>query len=173
MNTDAFWKLIETARKAAQGDTEAFIDSIREALADMPEDDIVQFKFQLTSRLHEAYTWPLWGAAYIIQGGCSDDMFEYFRAWLVAQGRAAFEKAVRDPDKIGALGLDLEDEDAFMDFESLLYVAAEVYEERTGKELPEAAYPKGPKEPTGTPWSEDGDDLSRLLPKLSKKFQED
>jgi len=26
------------------------------------------------------------GAAYIINGGCSDDGFEYFRRWLVLQG---------------------------------------------------------------------------------------
>src|SRR5262245_53974222 len=43
-------------------------------------------------------SWNLWGAAYLMNGGCSDDGFEYFRAWLMAQGRRTFEKAVEDAD---------------------------------------------------------------------------
>jgi hypothetical protein len=28
-----------------------------------------------------------WGAAYLANGGCSDDGFDYFRGWLIGQGR--------------------------------------------------------------------------------------
>jgi hypothetical protein len=38
-----------------------------------------------------------------MNGGCSDDGFEYFRAWLLAQGRDTFEKALEDPDTLAAL----------------------------------------------------------------------
>ena len=58
--------------------------------------------------LAEAYHWDLWGAAYLINGGCSDDGFEYFRRWLVLQGRDVFQAAVSNPDTLAevAEGLD-------------------------------------------------------------------
>ncbi|MFE5591185.1 DUF4240 domain-containing protein [Streptomyces sp. NPDC056549] len=33
-------------------------------------------------------------AAYMVNGGCCDDGFDYFRGWLIAQGRNVFERAV-------------------------------------------------------------------------------
>ena len=38
--------------------------------------------------------------AYLAQGGCSDDAFEEFRAWLILQGRGLFESALKDIHKI-------------------------------------------------------------------------
>ncbi|WP_342210876.1 LysR family transcriptional regulator [Streptomyces sp. DH-12] len=49
--------------------------------------------------LHE----PLWAAAYVINGGCSDDGFDYFRGWLIAQGREVFERAVARPGALADL----------------------------------------------------------------------
>jgi hypothetical protein len=40
----------------------------------------------------------LWAAAYVINGGCSDDGFDYFRAWLMLQGQGTFGQAVADLD---------------------------------------------------------------------------
>lgn len=45
----------------------------------------------------------LWAAGYLINDGCSDDGFEYFRAWLIAQGREVFERVVADPDALAGL----------------------------------------------------------------------
>ena len=39
---------------------------------------------------------PLWDAAYLINGGCSDDGFDYFRGWLVDQGRETFERCLAE-----------------------------------------------------------------------------
>ena len=47
------------------------------------------------------YTWDLWGVAYILKGGCSDDGFEYFRAWLIARGRDFVAQALADPEGLG------------------------------------------------------------------------
>lgn len=44
-----------------------------------------------------------WQAAYLINGGCSDDGFEYFRGWLLTQGREVFERAVALPDTLADL----------------------------------------------------------------------
>jgi hypothetical protein len=36
----------------------------------------------------------MWVAAYLMNGGCSDDGFDYFRGWLIAQGRTTLEQVV-------------------------------------------------------------------------------
>ena len=53
--------------------------------------------------LAASYREDLWGAAYLINGGASDDGFEYFRGWLMTQGRAVFARAVADPDSLAEL----------------------------------------------------------------------
>jgi hypothetical protein len=40
------------------------------------------------------------GAAYIIDGGCSDDGFEYFRCWLISRGKETFIKLKANPDSL-------------------------------------------------------------------------
>ena len=81
--------------------------------------------------MSDLYNWDLWALAYIAQGGCSDDAFEGFRAWLILQGREIFELALTDIRKImrkvpAGLGTQAE---------GLLSVAAIAYERRTGKFL--------------------------------------
>jgi hypothetical protein len=56
-------------------------------------------------------------------------------------------------------------------FEEFQYVAAQTYEQRTGEELPDTGVSSA-SEPVGEQWSEDGDDLQRLLPKLWAKYEQ-
>jgi hypothetical protein len=51
----------------------------------------------------DSYRNLLWAAAYLINGGCSDDGFESFRCWLIVQGRTVFERSVADPDTLADL----------------------------------------------------------------------
>src|SRR4051794_31641519 len=115
--------------------------------------------------LHEllaaAYRWDLWGAAYIINGGCSADSFEYFRLWLIAQGERGYREALADPETL----VDRAESDA-TDAESLLYAAGDAYRVETGRDLP--GRPGHPSEPAGERWDED--DLERLFPKLRAAF---
>jgi Protein of unknown function (DUF4240) len=48
----------------------------------------------------QARTIDLWGAAYTINGGASDDGFYYFRCWLIGMGKDIYEAAVADPDSL-------------------------------------------------------------------------
>jgi hypothetical protein len=60
-----------------------------------------------------ACTVDLWGAAYLINGGASDDGFYYFRCWLIGMGREVYEAAVANPDSLAAVvvpGIDAEAE---------------------------------------------------------------
>jgi hypothetical protein len=68
----------------------------------------------------DAYRWDLWAAAYVINGGASDDGFEYFLGWLMAQGRTRWEATRADPDSLA----DIVDADTGdLDGEELLYIA--------------------------------------------------
>ena len=44
----------------------------------LPAAEIEAFDRLLYEKIDAAYRWSLWGAAYVINGGCSDDGFEYF-----------------------------------------------------------------------------------------------
>lgn len=72
----------------------------------------------------EAYRTGLWAAAYLMRGGCSDDGFDYFRGWLLAQGRAVWEGAVAAPDSLADLGLDPDEDE--IECEDFLSVASDL-----------------------------------------------
>jgi hypothetical protein len=117
--------------------------------------------------MSQAYRWDLWGAAYIIEGGCSDDGFTDFRSWLISMGRDIYETALRDPESL----VDVADADGVetTSFEEFQYVPRQVYQEKTGQEMPDPGV-RHPQEPEGDRWSEEGDDLARRLPRLWAKF---
>ncbi len=161
MDESGFWRLIEKARNAGHGELEGVIESLAGALNTLPIDDVVDFDRHVWQLMARSYTWELWGAAYVIGGGCSDDGFDYFREWLILQGKVAFERALADADSLA----DVAEEEA--ECEGLLSLASGTYEERTGKAVPPhgVAYPK---EPTGADWEEE--DLPKRYPRLTKKF---
>lgn len=48
-------------------------------------------------------------AACIINGGTSDDRFDYFKNWLILQGQYVFRQALKDPDALAALRIPFDD----------------------------------------------------------------
>lgn len=125
-------------------------------------DDAIAFSVLLDEALDALYTWELWAVAYVVQGGCSDDAFEYFRAWVISQGRSAFELAFSDPAAFG-MTIDPESDDEDRECEDLLYAAQTVHEELTGEYGPTRTIAR-PAEPRGEPWDEG--DLESRLPSL-------
>lgn len=167
MNIDQFWKLIEDAKKAANGEEGEMLESLADALSEHEPEDIQAFNDHLSACMRSSYTWPLWGAAYIMNGGCSNDGFDYFRAWLIANGRATFEAAVKDPESLATATL-IFGEDEMYEMESFLYVPSQVYEDATEEEL--QFQPMSGDEPAGERWEEDSEDLEKRFPKLWAKF---
>lgn len=162
MNRDEFWTLIEGA---GSGDApEMHAEQVLSELVERPEQDMIAFHEHLNSVLAEGYSWPLWGAAYLINGGCSDDGFEYFRGWLLLQGRAAYEGATVDPDSLA----DAPNVDEDVECESILYVAKQAYEQALGGELPESPYYLPD---LGAGWDfDDDEEMERRYPKLFARF---
>lgn len=162
LTTDDFWKLIERSRTT---DPEEQAERLQEALSAQPEDAILDFGRIFDERMAQAYRWDLWGAAFVINEGCSDDGFEYFLAWLIGQGREYYEAALADPEKAGARARPGE----MAENESLMYAAVQAYENRTGRDDFHDRVTKVPRaEPAGEGWAEE--DLPRLFPKLAKRF---
>ena len=117
--------------------------------------------------MDDAYSWDPWGAAYLINGGCSDDGFAYFRSWLISRGRVTHEAVVRDPDSLADL-VDAGRDD--YEFEDLWGLALDVYGERTGGEPP-SIEGGGRVEPEGRRWDFDDDEqVSRRLPRLAELY---
>jgi hypothetical protein len=172
MELGRFWKIVESSRSLmdpsrADGNMERQLEELRKLLLRLPVEEITGFRNRLLERMDAAFHWDLWGAAYIIAGGCSDDGFTDFRGWLISMGQSVFEQAVSDAESL----VDVADapgvEDVF--FEEFLYVPARVYEEVTGREIP--AYTGHLRsEPAGNRWSEEGDELMRRFPRLWGKY---
>lgn len=98
MDRERFWALVEST---SGGGCPQHAQRLAATLRRLPPGEIVAFGRIQRHLLAESYRWDLWGAAYLIQGGCGDNGFENFRGgWLLGQGRAVFEAALRDPDSL-------------------------------------------------------------------------
>ena len=75
-------------------------DALKEELLKLSPKEIVSFDTHFTQAMDEAFHWDLWGAAYLMGDGCSDDWFDYFCRWLISLGRPAFDAALKDPDSL-------------------------------------------------------------------------
>ena len=173
MTDDDFWALIEATRSDSADDDCAALAS---RLAGFGEAELVAFEATLQRLTADADRWDLWGAGYLINGGCSDDGFLYFRAWLIAAGRAVYERALREPDSLAdhpAVRAALKDTGPDLEDEEILYAAGAAYEATTGQgreglydRLPAAVVSRGGT--AGEGWDfEDADENRRRLPRLS------
>ncbi|MGW5768054.1 DUF4240 domain-containing protein [Streptomyces longwoodensis] len=172
MDETQFWELVDTAREAAEGDPEEQADLLVSRLLDLDPDAVLDFARHFESRYHRAYRWDLWGAAWVLLDGASDDAFDFFRCWLIGQGREVFEGALHDPDSLADL-LDDFDEEIDGDGEELGYAADEAYEQLTGAVAPDLGLPAPAAEPEGTPIDfEDEQALAVRYPKLWYRFRE-
>jgi hypothetical protein len=172
MPPDRFWAIIARAAAADQ-DPDAHMEALGAELRKLALDEIIAFEVAFRRYLNEAYTWDLWGAAFVIHGGCSDDGFEYFRRWLVTRGRAVYEAALRDPDSLAELDVE-PGHDGVWEHELIYYVALDVYREKGGqgdvRDYSEPEAGMGGPGPAGEPFEEDELHLVRRYPKLYRRF---
>ena len=163
MTTDEFWGVVDSVTGAQTMDSKCSL--LRDALGEVSDDRLAGFVKQF-DRVHAAlYSWPLWGAAYVIGGGCGDDSFADFRAVLISCGRDVVDAAIADPDALAEL--EVAPDDVF--YEGFQYVAFEVAESR-GLDLSQSRVSQ-PDEPTGAEWDED--ELAEMFPALWKRYGSD
>jgi Protein of unknown function (DUF4240) len=99
VDNEGLWELIEAARDQVRDSADAAAVAARAAslLSARPSGEIVSADEVLRGLMADSYRRPLWAATYLVNGGCSDDGFEYFRGWLIMQGREVYERVVADP----------------------------------------------------------------------------
>ena len=130
MNIKTFWQMIDEARKKV-GDWEEMVEPLTQALEKLCEAETFQWQQIFDEYQRLSYKNKLWAAAYVINGGCSDDGFDYFRAWLTAQGKDVFMAALCDPETLA----DADISGGSAEFEEMMAVAAGAYLNKTGTDL--------------------------------------
>ncbi|MEV6761189.1 DUF4240 domain-containing protein [Streptomyces sp. NPDC051105] len=172
MDETEFWELVDGTREAAEGDPEDQADLLVERLLQLDPDMVLDFARHFEARYNRAYRWDLWGAAWVLLDGASDDAFDFFRCWLIGQGREVFEGALHDPDGL-AESLGDFDEEIDGDGEELGYAADEAYEQLTGTVAPDLGIAPAPSEPEGSPVDfENEQALAERFPRLWNRFKE-
>lgn len=162
MDRDQFWNVIDRVKGSPRPEA-----AIAEELGKLAPEEIASYQEHFDSLFAEANTWDLWGAAYLIEGGCSDDGFTDFRYGLISRGRQVFESALADPDSLAGVARPQQISD-----EAFGYAAMKVYEEKTDSEMPRDT-PADSFEPKGEEWDfEDLDECASRLPALTAKYGE-
>lgn len=172
MRTDDFWAVIARAtadRPATPG--EVATRAVAELATRDPE-EIVAWGRHLDKVMAASGTEDLWAAAYLINGGCSDEGFDAFRGWLIAHGREAVARSVRSPDSLADVPVVKAAADTGAVFEAaeVLTIAAEAYQQATGEELAEADRPRTRPDVADLWDFDDEEEMQRRLPKLSALF---
>jgi Protein of unknown function (DUF4240) len=170
MDEKPFWDIV---RKGCPRDVEVedWDDTLVEVLTELPPEEIVAFDRMLDDKADAAYSNDLWGAAYLINGGASDDGFYYFRLWLIGMGKKVYEAALADPDSLA----DVVEPD--QEYECEMYGAARQAWEAKGLSEDEydRAYQKGRKRRVprlrGRRWDFDDDrQVRKRLPRLAALY---
>lgn len=166
MDKKTFWDLIEESLLESKGEPEKQRKHLVDKLSKMPEEEIFEYQKIFDYVYTNSYKSDLWAAAYIINGGCSDDGFDYFRAWMISKGKKTFENAMIDPQSLG----EVIGKDENTEFEDFLSIGREAYRKKTGKEdfydrTESLAYPE-----IEFDWNEDEDQLKNKFPVLFEKY---
>jgi hypothetical protein len=175
LDEDKYWGIIDKSLKSTknQDDQEQYLISEIEKLT--PK-EMIGFRLRTDYLLYHTYNSEMWCAGYLMNGGCSDDGFEYFRCWIISKGKDTYYNAKANPDY---LINKVEEGAEFYDFESFWYVALEAFKRKTGKDLydyidndnfktKEGSYPQFEFN-----WQEDKpESMRKICPKLYSKFIE-
>ena len=154
---DEFWAVIDRVRVPAPDSPDGKYETLKTELGKRPLADLQSFARHLSECFIRAYTYELWGAAYIIGGGCGNDSFMDFRQTLVMQGRDFFEAALANPDDLADADYCEDNENNYPFYQGHGHVAQKLIEAKGG-------------EPSGYRWQEE--ELQRLYPKLYAKFED-
>ena len=168
MTEAEFWTIV-TATNSVSAPEEAAAE-LRNKLSDICNQGLADFDKRFSQSMRKAFTWNLWGAAFVMAGCNSEDGFIEFRSWLISRGQSDFEKALASADSIA----DFED---IPKLNQLYYpylddydlVAGIVFEERNNQELD--FVPSGLLQPKGKRFKDKPKFLKKQYPKLFAKYR--
>lgn len=173
LDEDKFWTIVDLSLEKTKNEDEQEIFLINEIQKLTPE-EMIGFRLRTDKLLYDTYNSEMWFAGYIINGGCSDDGFEYFRNWVISRGKEAYYKAKDNPDSL--ISEANKGKNQFYEFESFWYVALEAFKKKTGKELydyisDDFSFNEGNYPNFEFTWKEDNpESMKAICPKLYDKF---
>jgi hypothetical protein len=131
LDEELYWNIIAESLIATtnQEDQELFLINEIEKLSLA---EIIGFRLRTDKLLFDTYDQKLWCAAYIMNKGCTDGGFEYFRCWLISRGKEAFYKTKLEPDYL--VNLQVEGQENY-EFEGFWYVAMNAFKNKTEEDL--------------------------------------
>jgi hypothetical protein len=155
-----FWELVQRTHDAAGDDMDRKCEVLKAEIGILSKNDANDFAILFDTMMDRAYSYKLWGAAYVIHGGCGDDTFDDFRSSLISRGRCCFERAIADPDSLADEQFD----------ETTWFYEGYQYAVTAGVKAVAGLRPRRrlPDRPSGEDWAED--DLWELFPRLNARF---
>ena len=174
LSEDEFWSFIKKSLVETDSQEEQ-CNALIEQIGTLTPEEIIGFRLRTDKLLYDTYSSEMWCAGYIMNGGCSDDSFEYFRLWVISRGKDVYYAAKSNPD---TLIKEVSEDKEYYEFEDFWYVALEAFKNMTGKDLydyidydnfvtREGKYPQ--LNPT---WKEeDSESMKKICPKLFERFQ--
>ena len=174
MTYDNFWHIIASVCHSDPRFTEEWDERLTEALAQLPADEIIEWNHMFDRLAAQAHRTDLWAAAYLINGGSSDDGFYYFRCWLIGMGKHIYDSAVANPDSLASVATPRWFAEG-INAEAEIYAAAHrAWMQVTGKSYSDD-YPARNEsaELIGEEWDFDDPELMRQhLPQLTALYKE-
>ncbi|TFG18889.1 MAG: DUF4240 domain-containing protein [Promethearchaeota archaeon] len=168
MDVKTFWELI--GESAGDGKRLATL------LKEQKPEDVRGFGDILDLHFSKAFNWNLWAAAYLINGGCSEEEFDQFLYWLISLGEDTYEKALEDPDSL----IDVVKEDTSTFNDDIIVAIARTLD-KLGKDIEGKSNVTIPadlmqfqnklRKPRGKEWNTD-EELLEMFPKLGERFGE-
>ena len=102
LDEDFFWKIVQSSIDNSKNQ-EAQEKYLINEISKLTPKQIIGFRLRTDKLLYDTYNSEMWCAGYIMNDGCSDDGFEYFRNWVISRGKDVYYKAKENPDTL--LGL--------------------------------------------------------------------
>ena len=187
MDKNEFWELIQKSFHESEWVTVKQMEILVDKLSNYSQEEILKFASIYNIYSSESYKSKLWAAAYVMNGGCSDDCFDYFRGWLISRGEEPYLNALKDPDSI--IDLDIAPDCDYFENETMLSVPLLAFNKNTGNDNINTYYEKFRQykldsleishiideivfaEDIDIDWDEDDKDkLKSLVPKLYNQY---
>jgi hypothetical protein len=162
MDEKEFWQLIKVVKNEAGANVDSRPAVLQRNLSNLKSEEIQRFQMRYEALLLEANSWSLWGAASIMNGGCSDDGFKYFRDWLISEGDSAFREALLNPDSLASFA-----RRDYFELELFGYAALRAFSAKGVGEL-ERDFSVEYAVTKGREWAES--ELPGLFPRLAEKY---
>ena len=93
-----FWKLIEFTKKQSNNNKEKQIELLTSILKSKSDKEVLNYGKIYECLYSKSATEQLWALIYTMNGGCGDDSFDYYRSWLISEGKEKFYDLLSDPE---------------------------------------------------------------------------